>query len=131
MESRIADTKFPEHMVEVGYLNKLITMAKFKLSGGETLPDDIRREYELSLEYVFWWKHIHRRHVDGCSGDMPIRYPNGKHEKAVRFFDALTDDLAKWLQGETPNQPITSERLEEGRKHQQDIEACYRQRIWY
>lgn len=124
---RIAENKIPEHYVEEGYLIRLLTRARLRLEGCDDLDDDLK----LTLELIYQWSHEHRRLVAGCSGDMPIRYPNGKHEEAVKYFDDLTSDLAKWLQSETPDEPITHQRLEEGRKHRNEVASCYRQRLWY
>jgi hypothetical protein len=53
------------------------------------------------------------------------------HEEAMYWVNALVLDLKLQLLGQPPNKPIDMTRLDEWRKHQNDLEHCKERRKFY
>jgi len=109
----------PQHCVEEGYLVRLINMARLRLSGN--LPDDLKDTHTLTLEYIYQWRHQYRYKIASCDGEFPRFNAPPVHEAAVKYFDALTKDLIAWLEG---GEVISYSRLEESRRHLDNISGC-------
>jgi hypothetical protein len=117
--SRIADHRLPQHYVEEGYLARLINMAKLRLAGD--VPEELKASHTLTLEYIYQWKHQYRYKIASCDGAFPRFDKPPIHEAAVKYFDALTQDLIKWLEG---GEAVSYSRLEESGRHLSDISQC-------